>query len=279
MSVLDGIIKIPDLITRTKELGMTASSITDHSVCAGFIQHYKECQKNEIKPILGCELYLSVTDDHTLREVIPDQPKQQCYHLVALAKNAEGVSQLYELSSRGFLEGYYYKPRVSLPMIEDIGKDLIILGACAKGPVSWNIREGNSEAAQNWLKRLREAFEGRFYLECMDHGLDWQKALNVELTRYSEKFEVPWVPTNDAHFPTRDSHEIHSLMMCLQLRETMDTLTMKYPEECYIKSPAEMVDRFGIQACRRTLDISEQINTELNLNQMFFPEYVENDKK
>jgi DNA polymerase-3 subunit alpha len=277
MSVLDGIIKIPNLVVRTKELGMNASTISDHGVCTGFIQHYKECQKHEIKPILGVELYLSVTDDHTLREVIPDEPKQQCYHLTALAKNKEGVRELFELSSRGWLEGYYYKPRVSLPMVEEIGKNLIILGACAKGPVSWNIKENRPEVAQNWLRRLREMFEGRFYLELMDHDMEWQKDLNKGLAEYSERFEVPWVPTNDCHFLTVEDHYLHSLMMCIQTKQTLETLTMAYPKNCYLRSPEEMIGIFGKEACKRTLEVAEQINIDLELNQTFFPVYSEDE--
>jgi DNA polymerase-3 subunit alpha len=252
---------------------MKASAITDHGVCSGFIQHYKACKKEDIKCILGCELYLSPTDDHTLKEKREEFPAQQCYHLTALAKNAKGVSQLYELSSRGFLEGYYYKPRVSLPMIEEIGKDLIILGACAKGPVCWNIREGKEDIAQQWLVRLREMFKGRFYLELMDHGLDWQKELNISLRALSKKYEIPWVPSNDCHFLKKENHYEHSIMMCLQTKSTMENLPMKYPEECYLKTPEEMAKIFGEDSCQRTVSIAEQITIELTLDEAIFPIY------
>lgn len=275
MSVLDGIIKPTDLAKRIKELDMRAVGITDHGVASGAIQHYKECKKQEINPIIGIEFYLSPTDNHIFKEALNYCPKQQCYHLTALAKNADGVSQIYELSSRGFLEGFYYKPRVSLPMIEEIGKDLIIMGACAKGPVSWNILEDNMPAAKEWLERLKSAFEGRFYLELMDHGLDWQKSLNTVLEAFSSKYDVPWVPTNDAHFLLKEDHYEHSLMMCLQLKQTLDSLTMRYPEGCYVKTAEEMIELFGKENCKRTLEIAEQINIELNLDQTFFPEYSE----
>lgn len=268
---------------------MQSVAITDHGVVAAAIALQKACKaekepKNEdarwneawakeIKPIIGCEFYLSVTDDHTLKEPIKEVPKQQCYHLTALAKNEEGVSELYELSSRGFLEGYYYKPRVSLPMVEEIGKNLIIMGACAKGPVSWNIREGNETAARQWLERLKSMFEGRFYLELMDHDMQWQKDLNRALNALAEEYEVPWVPTNDAHFIRAEDHYEHSLMMCLQTKETLETLTMEYPKGCYIKSAEEMIAVFGKEACQRTVAISEQIDIKLQLGNTFFPEY------
>ncbi len=267
---------------------MSAVAVTDHGVAAASVLLYTETQKKKdkegndlapVKPIIGMEAYLSPTDDHTLREILPDQPKQQCYHLTLLAKNAEGVKQIFELSSIGHIEGYYYKPRISLPLIEKIGKDLIIMGACAKGPVCWNIREGHYSAAEQWLTRLRDMFEGRFYLELMDHDMDWQKALNFELEELSNKFKVPWVPTNDAHFLNAADHYEHSLMMCLQTKETFESLTMKYPENCYVRPPEEMISIFGQTACKRTLDIAEQVDIELTLGSTFFPEYTgeEND--
>ncbi len=286
-SALDSIIKIPELIQRVRALGMKSVAVTDHGVVAAAIRLYVEAHKNKdddgndiipVKPIIGMEAYLSPTDDHTLREPLKNHPKQQCYHLTLLAKNAEGVKQIFELSSRGFLEGYYYKPRVSLPLIEEVGKDLIVMGACAKGPVCWNIREGHQAAAETWLKRLIEMFPDRFYLELMDHEMDWQKELNIELIKLSEKYNTPWVPTNDAHFLERTDHEVHSMMMCLQLKETLETLTMRYPEECYVKSPAEMVKLFGVEGCKRTVEIAEQIDIELKLGQTFFPDYVENEE-
>ncbi len=279
-SALDSIIKIPQLVKRVRELGMNAVAVTDHGVVAAAVQLYKEANKEQdddgnsvvpIKPIIGMEAYLSPTDDHTLREKREEFPAQQCYHLTLLAKNAKGVSQLFELSSRGYLEGFYYKPRVSLPMVRDIGKDLIVLGACAKGPVSWNLREGNQEVAEKWLRRLKDSFGKDFYLELMDHDLDWQKTLNVQLAEIGDKNEVVWIPTNDSHFLLANDHYEHSIMMCLQLKATMDTLTMRYPEACYFRSAEEMASIFGEEACLRTVAIAEQINIELELGGAIFP--------
>jgi DNA polymerase-3 subunit alpha len=273
-SALDSICKPDELVQRAKELGMNGIACTDHGVVAASIQLYKSCKKYEIKPIIGMESYLSPTDDHTLKEQLPDQPKQQCYHLTLLAKNADGVSQLFELSSRGFLEGFYYKPRISLPMIEEIGKDLIVMGACAKGPVCWNILNDHPLATRQWLERLSEAFRGRFYLEVMDHGLEWQRPLNAALEALANEFGLVTIPTNDVHFLKSEDHRIHTLMMCLQLKQTMETLTMRYPEGCYLKSPAEMAELFGEETCKRTMDIAEQIDIELELDKAIFPEFV-----
>jgi len=292
LSILDSIAKPKDIVRRAKELNMSAVAITDHGVVGASIALYKACKaekipskdsdeewndvwSKEIKPIIGIEFYISPTNDHTLKEPLEGHPGQQNYHLTALAKNGDGVSQIYELSSRGFLEGFYYKPRVSLKMIEEIGKDLILMGACAKGPISWNLLQGNLPAAKKWLTELKERFNGRFYLELMDHGIDWQKEINKSLLVLSRQYDIPYVATNDAHFIKREDHYEHSLMMCLQTKQKLDPLTMKYPEECYIKSREEMESLFGPAACNKTLEIAEQINIELDLKTTHFPEYVE----
>jgi DNA polymerase-3 subunit alpha len=274
-SILDSIIKIPELVARCKELGMKAVAVTDHGLMASAIRLYEECKKQEIKPLIGCEIYISPTDDHTLKEKIEDVPAQQNYHLVLLAINAEGVKQLYKLSSIGFLEGFYYKPRVSLKLIEEIGKDLIVTSACIKGPVAWNLAEGHREVAEKWLGRLKESFKGRFWLEFMDHGMEVQKRVNVLQEELSKKFDVPWIPTNDAHFLRREDHYIHNIMMALQHGQTLETLSMNYSEETYFKSPEEMASLFGEEACRRTLDVEAMVDIQLELDVPHFPAYSE----
>jgi len=297
-SALDSIIKPKQLARRVKELGMPAVAVTDHGVAAASIALYKACKEekkpkgdnlewNDIwesrtKPIIGMESYLAPTDDHTLREILEGHPKQQCYHLTLLARNSKGVSQLFKLSSIGFLEGYYYKPRVSLKLVEEIGHDLIVMGACAKGPVSWNLLNDNRKQAAKYLARLRDSFEGRFYLEVMDHRIPFQDPLNQELIRLAELYETPWIPTNDAHFLIREDHHEHSLMMCLQLKKTLPELSaagMRYPQECYVKTPAEMCSHWGEQACFRTVEVAEQIEEyDLIPDKPLFPRYEENGK-
>lgn len=274
-SALDGIIRIPDLVAYCKANGMKSVAITDHGVVAGAIRLYEECKKAEIKPIIGMESYLSPTDDHTLKEPLEGHPPQQCYHLTLLAKNEAGVKQLYKLSSIGFLEGFYHKPRISLKLIEEIGHDLIIMGACAKGPISWNLLNGNKEAALDWAVRLTNSFRGRFWIEMMDHNLNWQKSLNEALLEISKNLDIPWVPTNDAHFLKKEDHSVHQIMMCIQLGETLDNLSMSYPIECYVKTPEEMISRWGKESCLRTVEISEMIDIHLTLDKPHFPIYEE----
>jgi DNA polymerase-3 subunit alpha len=280
---LDSVIKIPDLISRCRETGMKAVAITDHGVAAASVQLYTEALKKEdkegnpvtpVKPLIGMEAYMSPTDDHTLREKVNNTPY---YHLTLLAKNAAGVSQIYKLSSIGFFEGFYYKPRVSLKLVEEIGKDLIVMGGCVRGPVSWNVHKDNINSARNFLSRLKDSFKDDFYIEVMDHGLDWQEPLNKGLIALCQDYNVQWVPTNDAHFLAREDHYIHSIMMALQLKKTMKELqssSMYYSEECYMKTPEEMWARWGPQ-CNKTMEIAEKVNIQLELNKPQFPEYKE----
>jgi DNA polymerase-3 subunit alpha len=254
---------------------MASCAITDHGVVAGAISFYKACKEKGVHPAIGCEFYLSPTDDHTRAEKIEGLPPY--YHLTTLAKNAEGVRELYRLSSRGFLEGFYHKPRISLPMLEEVGKNLIVMGACAKGPISWNILNNNPTEAERYIRRLRDLFGEDFYIELMDHGLDWQKPLNVELERLCKDHGVTWVPTNDAHFLHRQDHFAHCIMMCLQLKKKITELQetgMQYPEECYVKSPREEILQWGLEACKRTVAVSEKIDITLELDKPHFPSFA-----
>ncbi len=274
-SSLDGLIKIPELVTRCKELGMRAVAVTDHGVVAGAIRLYEECKKQEIKPIIGMEAYISPTDDHLLTEPLENVPPQQNYHLTLLAMNADGVKQLYKLSSKGFLEGFYYKPRVSLKLIEEVGKDLIVTSACIKGPVAWNLNNEHPEVAETWLGRLKESFKGRFWIEFMDHGMEDQKKINQLQEELCKKFEVLWIPTNDAHFLNREDHYIHRIMMALQHGKTLNEQTMEYSEECYFKSEEEMLALFPKDSLHRTLDIESMVDIKLELDVPHFPIYEE----
>lgn len=281
-SLLDGTIKIKDLVARTKELGMTAVAVTDHGTCSQLIQLYKECQKAEIKSILGVEMYLSPTDDHTLREKIEGYPDY--YHLTLLAKNEEGVRDLYELSSRAHDEGQYYKPRISFPMVEKFKQNLVVLGACVRGPVAYHLAKdvwgepSEDDKARVWMERLYNTLGEDFYLEVMDHGLEWQKPLNAKLEALAKEFGVKVVATNDAHFLKREDHYVHSLVMALQMGLTyqayQEQKSMKYPEECFVKSIDDMRAIFPEEYLSRTMEITEKTSVKLHLDVPTFPEYI-----
>jgi len=273
-SALDSILRIPDLVKQAKSFGMPAVAVTDHGVVSGAVQLIKQCKEHGIKPLVGSELYLSPTDDHTLREKIEGLPP--FYHITCLAINSAGIKQLYKLSSIGFLEGFYHKPRVSIKLIEEIGKDLIVLGGCIKGPVSWNIKLEKYDLAEKFLVRLKESFKDRFFTEVMDHGDPEQKAVNQKLLEYENRFGVKAVPTNDAHFLTREDHATHCIMMCLQLKKTLEELKnskMMYSAECHLKSSEEMIALFGEDLCKRTFEISERIDIQMDLGKIIFPNF------
>ncbi len=273
-STLDSIIRVPQALEKAKKYNMPALAITDHGVAAGSYELWKHSNKIGVKPIVGMEAYMSPTDDHTLREKLEDHPNY--YHINLLAKNAQGVSEIYKLSSIGFMEGFYYKPRVSLKLIEDIGKNLIVLGACVKGPVNWNIYQDKLDKAQKFAVRMKESFKDNFYLEVMDHGLEWQKPLNNSVVELAKKLDIEVVPTNDAHFLEKEEHEIHTIMMCNQLKKSFEQLkeaNMMYPVDCYMNTPQEMSELFGKELCRKTLEVAEKVNIELDYSKTLFPKF------
>ena len=286
-SLLDGLSKPLDIARKAKELGQKAIAITDHAVMAASIRLWKACQpekikegqpeawSKQIKPLLGCEVYLSPTDDHTLREPVEGQPNY--YHLTLLAKNVEGVRDLYELSSRAHLEGLYYKPRVSLPMIEEKKKNLIVLGACVRGPVMWSVYKEDPTQARKWMGRLKDSFGEDFYIELMNHLLDWQTSLNKTVWELCKEFGVSWVATNDSHFTNREDHYEHSILMAMQLKKTLKEMKeegkMLYSEECYIKSQEEMEAVLPLEGILRTREVAEKIDIQLVLDVQEFPEF------
>ena len=273
-SALDSVLRIPQAIAKAEEYNMPAMAVTDHGVMAGTYELWKLTQKSKVKGLIGIEAYMSPTDDHTVKEKLENEPNY--YHINLLAKNAEGVSELYKLSSLGFLEGFYYKPRVSLKLIEDIGKNIIVLGACVKGPVNWNIYQDKPEKAFQFTERMKMSFNGDFYLEVMDHGLDWQKPLNNSVMELAKKLDIPVVPTNDAHFLNKEDHEIHTLMMCNQLKKNLQQLKeadMMYPVDCYMKTPEEMNKLVGEELCRKTLEVAEKVDIELDYSKTLFPKF------
>lgn len=274
MSQLDSTLQIPDMVKKCQDTGMRAVAITDHGVASGSYELWKATRGTNVSPIIGVELYMSPTDDHTLKEKLEDEPNY--YHINILAKNATGVSEVYELTSRGWLEGFYYKPRASLKMIEDIGKNIIVLGACVKGPVNWNIYKDKPEKAFQFAERMKQSFGDDFYLELMDHGLEWQKPLNAAVSELASKLDIQTVPTNDGHFLDKKDHHIHSMMMCSQLKKNMQQLkeaNMMYPVDCYMKTPREMRRLFGEELCKKTLEVAEKVNIELDFSKTLFPKF------
>lgn len=275
-SALDAQSTPAQIAIKIKELGQPAVALTDHGVCWGLVEHYLACKKQEVKPILGMEAYLSPTDDHTIKEKIEGEPNY--YHLILLAKNNIGVKELFKLSSLGFLEGFYYKPRISIPLLEAIGKNLIVMTACLSGPVYKNYIYNRPDYAYKFAERFKSIYKDDFYIEIMDHGIKEEIEINPKLLQLAEDLQIKVVPTNDFHFTNEADHYNHSLMLCI--RDNKNFKEMKeadkfYPSSCYIKSTEEMINLFGIELCNNTIEVSEKCNTELELGKPIFTQYIE----
>lgn len=199
-SLLDGAARINELLDTVKELGMDSVAITDHGVMYGVVQFYKEAVKRGIKPILGCEVYIS-KGKYTEKD--PNRDKNQ-YHLVLLAENNKGLSNLIKIVSEGFVNGFYYKPRVDSSVLRKYSEGIIALSACLAGEVQHYLLNNNYEKAREVALRYDDIFgRGNFYLELQDHGMREQKVVNQHLIKLSKQTDIPLVITNDLHYIKR----------------------------------------------------------------------------
>lgn len=272
-SLLDGSIKIEDLISRTKELNMESIAITDHGSMFGVIKFYKEAKKQGIKPILGSEVYVAI-NKHTDRE--PKDKNQ--YHLVLLAETNEGYQNLMKIVSEGYVNGFYYKPRVDHSILRKYSKGIIALSACLGGEVSQHILNNNVEKAKEIALIYKEIFgENNFFLELQDYGLEQQRMVNRELIKISQETNIPLVATNDVHYLKKEDAVVHDVLLCIQTAKTVDEEgRMKFPtNEFYLKSPEEMNNIFSNnkKALENTAWIADRCNVELDFSTLHLPEY------
>ncbi|NLW23401.1 MAG: DNA polymerase III subunit alpha [Tissierellia bacterium] len=272
-SLLDGSCKIGELLDRTKELGMDSIAITDHGAMFGVVQFYKEAHKRGIKPILGSEVYIAV-NKYTERE--PKDKKQ--YHLVLLAENNRGYQNLMKIVSEGYINGFYYKPRVDHEVLEKYSEGIIALSACLAGEVQEHLLNGNYERAKEIALKYNSIFgPGNFFLELQDHGMREQKHINEELIRISNETGIPLVATNDVHYLRREDALVHDVLLCIQTGKTIDdTDRMKFPtDEFYLKSYEEMASIFGYkkEALENTVRIAERCNVTLDFDTLHLPKY------
>ena len=213
-SLLDGSNKIKEYVKRVKELGMTAAAITDHGVMYGVIDFYKEAIKEGIKPILGCEVYVAPNSRFD-RELTGGDDRY--YHLILLAENNTGFSNLTKIVSHGFTEGFYYKPRVDMEILRRYHEGIICTSACLAGEVQRYIVKGLYDEAVKSAKKHLECFgEGNYFLELQDHGIPEQETVNAGLMRMSRELNIPLVATNDIHYTYAGDAESHDLLLCLQ---------------------------------------------------------------
>ncbi len=273
-SLLDGANRIPDLISRTAELGMDSIAITDHGVMYGVIDFYKTAVKKGIKPILGCEVY---TARRTRFDKQPGRDADQG-HLVLLARDNEGYRNLMKIVSAGFTEGFYYKPRIDIEVLRKYSKGITALSACLSGDVPAAILEGNYSKAREKALELNDIFgQGFFYLELQNNGIEEQNLVNQSLIRLSRETGIPLVATNDAHYLRRGDARAHEVLLCIQTgRKITDEDRMRFSsDEFYIKSPEEMAEAFRNvpEAIENTVRIAESCNVELEFNKLHLPSY------
>jgi len=274
-SLLDGSGKVQEMVARAKELGMDALAITDHGAMYGVIEFYKAAKKQGIKPIIGCEIY--VTDGSRFdRE--PGKEGDRYYHLVLLAENDTGYHNLMKIVSYGFTEGFYYKPRVDYEILERYSEGLIALSACLAGIIPKLITRGRYNDAKNEAIRLRNIFgDGNFFLELQDHGLHEQDMVNSQLIKIGEDEHIPLVCTNDVHYTYDTDAEAHDILLCIQTNKIVtDENRMRYEGgQYYLKSPEEMEALFSYipEAIDNTGLIADRCNVEIEFGIQKLPKF------
>lgn len=272
-SLLDGANKIKELPARAKELGMKAMAITDHGVMFGVVDFYKECKKVGIKPIIGCEVYVAPRTRFDKESNIDNKYS----HLILLAKNETGYKNLSILVSMGFIEGFYYKPRIDLELLEKYHEGLICLSACLAGSVNKAILKEDLEEAKRIALWHKNIFGEDYYLEVQPNGLPEQVLVNQKLVELSRELDIPLVATNDSHYLKKEDAYIHEILLCIQTGKKMsDPDRMKMGvDEFYVKSPEEMADYFKNipEAIENTVKIAEKCNFDFEFGNTKLPNY------
>ena len=271
-SLLDGACRIKELVKRAKELNMDSLAITDHGSMYGVVEFYKQAKKEGIKPILGFEAYVS---PRKMTDRDPQKDKAQ-YHLVLLAENQEGWQNIIKLCSIGFVDGYYYKPRIDHETLKKYSSGIIALSACLAGEVQTYLLEDNYDEAVKTALLYKDIFgENNFFLELQDHGMEEQKAVNDSLLKISKETGLKLVATNDVHYINKEDAYFHDVLLCIQIQKTiMDEDRMKFPsDEFYLKSYEEMSELFPAEALSNTAEIAERCNVELDFSTVHLPEF------
>ena len=272
-SLLDGACRIRDLMARAAELGMKALAITDHGVMFGVIDFCKEAKKHGIKPIIGCEVYTAA------RSRFDKQPGIDAHsgHLILLAKNNVGYKNIMKLSSAGFTEGYYYKPRIDFELIEKYSEGVIALSACLSGEIPEAIIDNDMQRAARLAIKYKGVFGGDFYLELQNASLPEQQLVNGKLIELSRKYDIPLVVTNDVHYIHKDDARAQDILMCIQTGKTInDENRMKFmTSELYLKSDYEMRQLFkGFNgAYENTSKIANECNVEIEFGKLHLPKF------
>ena len=274
-SLLDGSNKIKEYVARVKELGMDSAAITDHGVMYGVIDFYRAAREAGINPILGCEVYVAPGSRFD-REV--GSGDDRYYHLVLLAENNQGYSNLMKIVSKAFVEGFYYKPRVDLELLEKYHEGIIALSACLAGEVARYLARGMYEDAKIAALRYQDIFgKGNFFLELQDHGIPEQQTVNHQLLRMHRETGIDLVATNDVHYTMAEDAEPHDVLLCLQTQKKLsDENRMRYEGgQYYVKSPEEMARLFpyALEALENTHKIAQRCHVEIEFGVTKLPKY------
>ena len=259
-SLLDGSNKIQEYVNRVRELGMDSAAITDHGVMYGVIDFYRAARAAGINPILGCEVYVAPGSRFD-REI--GSGDDRYYHLVLLAENNQGYANLMKIVSKSFVEGFYYKPRVDLQLLEKYHEGLIALSACLAGEVARFLTRGMYEDAKAAALRYQDIFgKGNFFLELQDHGIPEQQNVNQQLLKMHRETGIELVATNDVHYTLAEDAQPHDVLLCLQTgKKLSDENRMRYDGgQYYVKSPEEMERLFpyATEALENTHKIAER---------------------
>ena len=274
-SLLDGSSKISELLPRAKELGMDSLAITDHGVMYGVIDFYKKAKEVGVKPILGCEIYVAPGSRFDREQSRGDD---RYYHLVLLAENNQGYKNLMKIVTRGFTEGYYYKPRVDYEILERYHEGIIALSACLAGEIPNKILKEDYEGARAAARRMNELFgQGNFFLELQDHGLRQQTQVNSVIMRMSKELDIPLVVTNDVHYIKEEDAVPHDILLCIQTGKLVtDQERMRYEGgQFFLKSEEEMqkVFPYAKEALENTHKIAERCNVEIVFGEQKVPKF------
>lgn len=274
-SLLDGSNKIKEYVARVKKLGMDSAAITDHGVMYGVIDFYKEAKAQGIKPILGCEVYVAPGSRFDKEA---GNNEDRYYHLVLLAENNEGYQNLMKIVSIGFIDGFYYKPRVDIETLETYHEGIIALSACLAGEIPRYIMRGMYEEACKSALCYQNIFgKDNFFLELQDHGMPEQKQVNQSLLRMSREMGIELVATNDVHYTYAEDVKPHDILLCLQTGKRLsDEDRMRYEGgQYFVKSPEEMATLFPYapEALENTYKIAQRCNVEIEFGVTKLPKY------
>ena len=280
-SLLDGSNKITEYVARVKELGMNSAAITDHGVMFGVIDFYRAAKAAGINPVLGCEVYVAPNSRFDKEAGAKDD---RYYHLVLLAENNQGYANLMKIVSKGFVEGFYYKPRVDLELLNEYHEGIIALSACLAGEIPRYLVRGLYEEAKEAALRYEGIFgKGNFFLELQDHGIPEQRLVNQQLLRMSQETGIELVATNDVHYTRDTDAEPHDILLCLQTgKKLTDEDRMRYEGgQYYVKSPEEMKALFPYapQALENTQKIADRCHVEIEFGKTKLPQYNVPDGK